>query len=335
MGRLLDSTLDRGLIGYTTIGYQVRRRTNWPADPAAGSLAGKLAIVTGGSAGIGKATAAGLMSLGARVHIVVRDRERGEAAAAELARHAVGGDVRVDVCDVSSMRSVEKYAASFPGPLDVLIHNAGVMPPERAESVDGYEMGLATHVLGPHLLTRLLTPAMEAAGAARVIWVTSGGMYAHRLDPDELDSAPATYRPAAVYARTKRMQVALADEWARRQAAGPETVVNSMHPGWADTPGVAASLPTFRRLLGPSIRTPEQGADTVVWLAAAPEGGQVSGELWHDRMRRTKHYLPWTRETAADRKRLFDICDDLTGPAELSELSAVRATSGSDNSRRS
>jgi NAD(P)-dependent dehydrogenase (short-subunit alcohol dehydrogenase family) len=189
----------------------------------------------------------------------------------------------------------------------VLIHNAGVMPQERAESVDGHELCLATHVLGPHLLTRLLLPALEAAAGARVIWVTSGGMYAHKLDLSDLEYVEGSYRPAVAYARTKRMQVALADEWSRRTGL----VVHSMHPGWADTPGIEASLPAFRRVIGPALRSPEQGADTTVWLAAATRPGQTSGELWHDRTIRTKYYMPWTHESADERAWLYDRCDEL------------------------
>lgn len=91
----------------------------------------------------------------------------------------------------------------------------------------------------------------------------------------------------------------------------PALVVHSMHPGWADTPGIAASLPTFRRALGPALRSPEQGADTTVWLAAAPAPGQTSGELWHDRATRAKHYLPWSRESTDERAEFYDKCEEL------------------------
>ena len=306
-----DAVLDRSLLGYSVAGYQLRRRFRWPADPPPTALDGKVAIVTGGGAGLGKATAAGLIALGARVHLVVRN-----VAAAQLARDEILGlfptaYIRVDECDVSSLDEVRRYASSFTGPLHVLVHNAGVMPAERSVSVDGHELCLATHVLGPHLLTRLLMPSLRGAETARVVWVSSGGMYSQKLDVDDLEYSRGSYRPTTAYARTKRMQVVLAEQWAHRLAPDG-VVVHSMHPGWADTPGVAASLPGFRRATGPVLRSPEQGADTTVWLGAAYAPLKTTGRLWHDRAIRPVHYFPWTREAPGDAERLFALCDQLT-----------------------
>ena len=91
------------------------------------------------------------------------------------------------------------------------------------------------------------------------------------------------------YARTKRMQVVLAEEWAKRL---PASAVHAAHPGWVDTPGIADSLPPFKKLTRPILRTPEQGADTFVWLAAAREPGEITGRFWHDRAARPEHYTP-------------------------------------------
>ena len=115
-----------------------------------------------------------------------------------------------------------------------------------------------------------------------------------------------------MYARTKRAQVILTELWAKR-LAGTGVVVHAMHPGWVDTPGVASSLPRFHRLTGPLLRSPEQGADTIVWLGAAAEPGESSGGFWHDRRRRPTHRVPWTRETPEDRERLWRECERLTG----------------------
>jgi NAD(P)-dependent dehydrogenase (short-subunit alcohol dehydrogenase family) len=117
----------------------------------------------------------------------------------------------------------------------------------------------------------------------------------------------AGYRGAAAYARVKRAQVALSAEWARR-AAGTGVAFHAMHPGWADTPGLAAALPRFRRILQPLLRTPEQGADTITWLATADPALVGSGSFWHDRRRRPEHLLPWTREAAGASRRLWDQC---------------------------
>ena len=170
---------------------------------------------------------------------------------------------------------------------------------------------MASQVLAPFELTRLLLPALRAprpatAVPARVITVSSGGMYTQRLDPAALLEQPARYRGVRAYARAKRAQVALSAEWARRVAAA-EVAFHALHPGWVATPGIAAALPRFDWLLRPLLRTPEQGADTIVWLASADPAGLGSGGFWHDRRRRTTRRLPGTRDVTRDAAaRLWD-----------------------------
>ena len=144
-----------------------------------------------------------------------------------------------------------------------------------------------------------------------MLWVTSGGMYAQPLRLDDLQYEYGEYSGTAAYARTKRMQVALAREWGER-LAGSGIVVHSVHPGWADTPGLAESLPRFKALARPLLRSPEQGADTIVWLAAADQPSSSSGRFWHDRRERPTHYAGRTREGAADRRALWEACEALT-----------------------
>jgi dehydrogenase/reductase SDR family protein 12 len=309
----LDTALDRTLLGYGNVGYLVRR-TFWAADPTPDALRGKVAIVTGANSGLGKATTGGLARLGASVHMIVRRSEAGLAARADILASVPGADLTVEACDVSSLAAVRRYAQGFEGPLHVLVHNAGVMPPRRTLSADGHELSLATHVLGPHLLTGLLRPALTAGAPSRVIWTTSGGMYAHKLPDRDLEYEQGTYRPAVGYARTKRMQAVLAQCWAE-QLRDDDVVVNAVHPGWAATPGVTRWLPKFRALTRPLLRTPEQGADTAVWMAAAGPPGENTGRLWHDRAQRPWHYSRRTRESAAERQSFWDSCQCLTRPA--------------------
>jgi NAD(P)-dependent dehydrogenase (short-subunit alcohol dehydrogenase family) len=223
-------------------------------------------------------------------------------------------DVRVYLCDVSDLRDVRAFAARFTADephLDVLVNNAGALPAERTVSADGNELTLATNVLGPFLLTNLLIPVLSASAPARVINVSSGGMYTQRLHVDDLQSTGGGFDGPTVYARTKRAQVILTELWATR-LAGTGVVVHAMHPGWADTPGVASSLPRFHKLTGPLLRSPQQGADTIVWLGAAAEPGESSGGFWHDRRQRPTHRVPWTKETPEDRERLWRECERLT-----------------------
>lgn len=318
---LLDSALDRALLGYGNVGYLARKRW-WPADPPPGAMDGKVGIVSGAKTGLGRATAEGLVRLGAKVHMVVRGREQGEQAADDIRRAVPGAELVVDECDVSSLASVRAYAEAFEGPLHVLIHNAGVMPDEREESADGIELTFATHVAGPHLLTALLRPALAKGAPSRVIWVASGGMYGQKLRADDLQTERTTYRPAAVYARTKRAQVVLAREWAERLRTDG-IVVHAVHPGWVDTPGVDRWLPKFKALTRPILRTPEQGADTFVWVAAAEEPGRCTGRLWHDRAPRPLHYLPTTKEGDAERRALWDEVERLTSAGEVTTSAAA------------
>ncbi|MEO8815649.1 MAG: SDR family NAD(P)-dependent oxidoreductase [Mycobacterium sp.] len=313
--RLVDTALDRAVVpGYSRLGFWIRHAGWSDNDPRAGALAGATALVTGANSGIGKATSRALAALGATVLMTVRDRDRGEAARREILAALPDGNIQVEVCDVSSLSGVRAFAADVAARvprLDVVIHNAGLLPDARCETAEGYELTLATHVLGPVLLTEQLAAVLASAPDPRVILVSSGGMYTQQLPVDDPEYRHGTYRGATAYARTKRIQVALTPILAQRWGARGITVA-SMHPGWADTPGVATSLPGFRRLTAPLLRSPEQGSDTIVWLSAtAPT--PPTGLFWHDRRPRPEHYLPTTRHIEPDRERVWRYCADAIG----------------------
>ena len=121
-----------------------------------------------------------------------------------------------------------------------------------------------------------------------------------------------TYDGSRAYARTKRALVVLTEIWAE-QLKDSGVVVHAMHPGWADTPGVAGSLPGFHTITRRLLRTAEQGADTVTWLAAAPEAAKVSGVFWLDREPHTTHVFPGTDPSPQERQQLWDALAGLTG----------------------
>jgi dehydrogenase/reductase SDR family member 12 len=313
--RGLDVALDRSVVlGYSRIGPALRR-TGWPDDPAPGALAGAVVAVTGANSGLGRATALGAARLGAEVRMLCRDVDRGGAAREEILREVPEAVLHVDRCDLSDLADVRRaggaLAAEVPR-LRALVHNAGVMPPERTQTAEGHELSLATHVLGPHLLTDALREPLAADGDGRVIFVSSGGMYTEPLRVDDPEYTSGTYSPTTAYARTKRMQVHLAELWAR-ELAGEDVTVHSMHPGWADTPGVRRSLPAFRRVSGPFLRSAEEGADTTIWLLAAPEAHVRTGLLWHDRRPRPTSYLARTRPGEEQVRRLWELAVTATG----------------------
>src|SRR5262249_43169457 len=157
-------------------------------------------------------------------------------------------------------------------------------------------------------LTELLLPALAGA---RVITVSSGGMYTQALPVDDPEYLGGRYRGATAYARTKRIQVAftplLAGRWASRGGGG-----HAVHPGRAEPRGGATSLPGFSRAMGPALRTPEQGADTVVWLAAT-EPAPPSGRFWHDRRTRPEYFVPFTGHDADELERTWRYCAEAVG----------------------
>jgi dehydrogenase/reductase SDR family protein 12 len=300
-GRLLDATV---VFSFDRTGFR-RHAARFRAEDLEVSLAGKRCLVTGGNSGIGKAAAAGLAGRGAEVVLLCRSRERGEAAAAEIRRATGNEAVRAEEVDVSETDSIRAFVRRFRSRrVDVLVNNAGVLPDRRAATADGVELTLATNLLGPYLLTELLLPRLEASPDARVVSVASGGMYTQRLDVEALLSGgPDPFDGVVQYARTKRALVVLNEQWAARHRTTGVTF-SAMHPGWADTPAVRTSLPRFREVTKRILRTPEEGADTVIWLAAAPSAAGRNGLFWFDREPVSTHYLPWTRETPEEREAL-------------------------------
>lgn len=310
--RLLDAVLDGTIVlSFDRAGY-ARHARRFRADDLKVDLAGRTALVTGPTSGLGRAAALGLARLGAEVVLLCRDAARGRALQREL-RLATGsrhvGLELVDLADLGSVRAFARRCA--PRRVDVLVHNAGVLPDERRLTPDGLELTWATNVAGPYLLTRLLLPRLKRAPQGRIVVVSSGGMYAQRLALDDLDWQQRPFDGVKAYAQSKRAEVVLTELLAER-LRGTRVTVNAMHPGWADTPGVRRSLPRFHRLMKARLRTPAQGADTIVWLAACARLEGESGRFWFDRQPVGTHLVPWTRETPAERQALLELLERQT-----------------------
>lgn len=305
ISHLADEFLDRTVApGYSSIGYAVRcRLPSWPADPP--RIAAANVVVTGASSGIGAAAAAATVRLGATVHAAVRDPDKARRALIEAGLDEDTRDAKVVLhrCDLADLDEVEDLAGTIVrqgDPIAAIIHNAGAMPPQRRISPQDHELTMALHVLTPMLLTERLLPVLDHA---RIVLVTSGGMYAQRLRDDDPEFVDGSYSPTAAYARSKRAQVDLLPHLQDRWSAAGH-VVAAMHPGWVDTPGVQESLPRFERLLRPVLRSAQQGADTAVWLAAT-QSPPAGGLLWHDRCPRPPTWFGLHTSPDAARDRLW------------------------------
>lgn len=295
--RLLDASI---VFSFDRTGYR-RHAKSFDATDLDVDLSGKTCLVTGASSGLGIEVARDLAERGATVHMLCRDVEKGEAVRRDLVAHTPSARLTVGPIDLSDFGSIRRYVDEHaPSEIDVLVHNAGVLPAERRTTTDGLELTVATNLVGPFLLTHLLWPRLRAD--ARIVHVSSGGMYSEKLDLPTLFEPPEPFDGVAAYARTKRAQVIVTELLHERSTRR----VSSMHPGWADTPGVQTSLPRFRRLTKAILRTPAEGADTVVWLAASPAASSPEGRFYFDRAPRSTHMSRRTHERPEDRAALWD-----------------------------
>jgi len=308
----LDQALEVPVVpSFTRIGYSARRALFHWNDLDDYDLDGRVVAVTGATSGLGRATAEQLARNGASVAVVGRNPEKTGRTVAELRTATGNAAIRGVIADMGDHDSVRRAAAELLATydrLDVLIHNAASLSHERRASPDGTELTVATQVVGPFLLTSLLLERLRKSAPGRVITVSSGGMYTASPTVAGLQMDAHSYNGTKQYALAKRAQVTLNELWAE-WVADRSVVFHCMHPGWADTPGVADALPAFRRVVGPLLRDPREGADTIVWLAADDgEPASTSGQFWLDRRVRPIHRLRRTArsDTPEVRTELWD-----------------------------
>ena len=252
------------------------------------SMSGKTCIVTGANSGIGKETALGLAQMGARVVMVCRNAEKGEAALEEIRRESRSSPVDLLIADMSSQASVralaEQIQRNYPH-LDVLVNNAGSAAQARTLSADGIEITLATNHLGAALLTLLLLDLLKASAPSRIVNVSSSEAQSPtRLDTNDLQFERRKYSGIAAYRQSKLLMNAFTFELSRR-LAGTGVTANCLHPG-----AVATNIwnPDLLPLVGklivavvkPFLLNSKQGAAVSLYLATSPEVAQVSGEYF-------------------------------------------------------
>jgi NAD(P)-dependent dehydrogenase (short-subunit alcohol dehydrogenase family) len=308
------ATADRlvlpGIWRFTKLGYRESRR-RW--DAVSAYQGDRHALITGATSGLGKAAAHQLAALGARLTLVARSKEKAEELVAEIQEQTGNERIAYEITDLSVMSEVHALCdrlLAADEAVDMLINNAGALFNPRQQTPEGLEKSFALLLLSPCILTERLYPLLQKAASPRVVNVLSGGMYSQKIRVNDLQSQRGEYSGSVAYARAKRGLMIMTEEWAKRWRK-EGIVVNAMHPGWADTPGVETALPGFYRITKQLLRTPEEGADTAVWLAASTEAAQVSGKFWLDREQHPSHLSKRTRETRSERRKLLETLDEL------------------------
>ncbi|CAA0106414.1 Fatty acyl-CoA reductase [Zhongshania aliphaticivorans] len=264
---------------------------------------GKTIAITGPTAGIGLDTACELARLGASLVLIGRNTEKLEKTVKTISEFSgcQSNNLHIVEADLSSLKATAtaaRYIAQNLPRIDVLINNAGALFPQREETVDGFEKSLAVNFLAPVLLSQLLTDHFNQN--SRVINVVSGGLYLQALNINDLQFQDEPYDGSKAYARAKRALVYMS------QGNTEQTSYFTTHPGWAATPGVAKSLPSFNQKLANFMRDSRMGADTIIWLASTP-GLRPSNEpqLWFDRHPHRCDILPKTKASTAVQQQLI------------------------------
>jgi NAD(P)-dependent dehydrogenase (short-subunit alcohol dehydrogenase family) len=283
---------------------------------AVDSMAGKTVLITGGTGGIGKATAIGLAALGARVCITGRDHTRGRVAAADISRQSGNPAVDSLSADLSSQTEVRRLAAAVLGAyprLDVLVNNVGGFCAHRRVTTDGLEHTFAVNYLAPFLLTNLLLDRLKESAPARIVIVSSNAQALGRIDFDDLQGATDYSGPRA-YNQSKLANVMFTYELSRR-LDGTGVTVNALHPGVVSTSFGAEDPTLLTRMARPLMRlmkTPAQGAATSTYLASSPGVDTITGQYFANSTPKTSNKFSYDT-VAAD--RLWQVSADLVGLA--------------------
>ena len=296
---------------YSAIGYWARR-IFWRQTKK--DFRGQTWLVTGGSEGIGGSAARLAVEGGATVICVARDIGKLRAFAASVSDPS---RVVCEVADFSLQSDIMALLARLQQRgvcIDVLVNNVGIQKRDHILTAEGVEFSFAVNIAGHYLLTReLLARGLMAADCA-VVEVSSGGMYNHMMVPKDLNITGTGYLGVRAYGLAKRAQV-MYSAWLRERHAGSGRSFYAMHPGWVDTASVGRSMPRFRNMLKSVLRNHDQGADTIVWLAARRPPQQQAEAIWFDRKERPVHIYQHTPKSTATR-------DDVVAALEKALLPA-------------
>ena len=252
------------------------------------SMAGRVCMITGASGGIGKETALALAEMGATVIIVARDSEKGRAALTDIRQRSGNDHVELVIADLASLDAVRRLAAEFREKnqqLHVLVNNAGALNSQLSLTKEGFEMTFGVNHLAHFLLTNLLLDLLKTSAPARIINVSSSGHTRGTIDFDSL-RGERKYGGIAAYGQSKLANVLFTYEMARR-LDGTGVTVNCLHPGVIRTgfghnnSGIWGALfGVFHTVARPFLLTPEQGAQTSIYLASSPDVESITGKYF-------------------------------------------------------
>lgn len=297
INQLLDSTI---LFSFDHSGF----KRHCPDQLQRIDLSGRHGIVTGASSGIGLEVSKALLQQKMDCQLIGRDPEK--------LKNCLNFDpsfsyAQYHCLDMSDLKKVYSFAIDeVKHPIDLLIHNAGDMPLSLTINKDGFEQMFASQVLAPFILTKTLADLGMLKQGCRIIFVSSGGMYLQKLDLSDLLFEKHSYNKYTGYANAKRAQVILSNLFSKKY---PEYLFSSMHPGWADTPGVRYSMPLFKKLLNKRLRSPEEGADTILWLAMTPD--YPNGKFWFDRKQAKTTIFNLNKSSESDDELLWKYCESI------------------------
>lgn len=326
---LIDTIMEKSVVpSFSSLGLRIRSRLfKWPSLDSY-SLTGRVVVISGATSGIGEAGARQYAKMGATLVIVARNPGKTETLIGALKQETGNNNIHSVIADLGSQDDTRKAArqitARWPA-VDVLVHNAGALFNQRMRADNGTDLSVELMVATPFLLTGLLLDNLNAASdislakqrgvhpeAARVLTMSSGGMYTEALTVSDLQMSDTQYQGARQYARAKRAQVVLNEMWADRISA-EKIVFHALHPGWVNTPGITDALPGFSKVLNPLglLRSAHEGADTLVWLSADNTVLNTSGLFWHDRQARDIDMTNKTRQadTPECRDELWQWCE--------------------------
>ena len=277
-------------------------------------MGGKVVLITGGTSGIGKAAATALAGMGATVVITGRNEERGKRALQEIREESGNDGVELILADLTVQDEVRRLAEELRerhNQLEVLVNNAGLVLSERTETPDGIETQLAINHLAPFLLTNVLLDLLKESAPSRIVTVSSDAHRWAKIDLDDLQSRKR-YRGMQVYGKTKLANIMFTYELAER-LEGTGVTANCMHPGGVNTNfgnNQGGPMNLLFRLFKPFMRSPEQGADTLIYLASSPEVEGMTGKYLADRKVKAASDAAYDETT---RKRLWEASEELTG----------------------